>query len=239
MSAPTVVLPNHLPQHLLSNWSRNAPRKTAELSNGLEELLADRQALSAWLSWIANDSTQRAQVARASYWHVNGFAKLVLYNTAHVRIRLHIWPAGDERLGESDPHSHRWSFASTVLTGDGLAISEQREAAIGVAHTRYIYDGRQLVTDGCAQLCDAGSYVLTEGDRYITQTRTVHTVKPLGRDLVATLLVQGPHTSSATLVYRPLGTPLPNETTNPMEGQEVRRLITEVNSRLAAEELSR
>lgn len=236
MSAPTVVLPDHFPQHLLSNWLLNAPRATAELSSGLEKLLADRQALSSWLSWIANDPTRRAQVARESYWHANGFAKLVLHNAEHFRIRLHIWPAGEERLGEPDPHSHRWSFVSTVLAGEGLAISEHREAPIGIEHTRYIYDGRELVTDGCAHLCDAGSYIVAKGDRYATRTETVHTVKPLGRGLVATLLVQGPHTSSSTLVYRLPGTPLSNQVTNPIEDQEVRSLITEVDSRLAAAE---
>lgn len=236
MSAHTAVLPDHFSQHLFSNWSLNAPRTTEELSSGLEKLLADRQALSAWLSWIANDSTQRAQAARASYWHANGFAKLVLYNVAQFRIRLHIWPAGDERLGEPDPHSHRWSFVSTVLAGEGLAISKQQEKPTGIEHMRYIYDGRKLVPDEPAHLREVVSYTVSEGECYPTCTETVHTVKPLGRDLVATLLVQGPRASPSTLVYRLPGTPLSNQAINPIEDQEVRFLITEVNSRLAAAE---
>jgi hypothetical protein len=234
-----VVLPNHLPQTIFNSWSLNAPRTTTALSSGLAQLLADRRALSAWLSWLASDSIQRAHITRASYWHTNGFAKLVLHNATHFRIRLHVWPAGDKRLGESDPHSHRWSFASAVLTGDGIAISEQREAATGIPHTRYLYDGRKLATDRCVQLCDVGSFIVAKDDHYATQTTTIHTVGPVGRDLVATLVLQGPHTSSSTHVYRPLGTPAPNEATKPMEDHEVQHLITEVNAHLLAQEPAR
>src|SRR5438552_2883438 len=90
------------------------PKSAVTTSPRLEPLAGNRNALAAWLAGF--DDPDRAEpVARCSYWHHNGFAKLVLRIADDHRVRLHVWPAGENRLGESNPHGHRWNFASTVV----------------------------------------------------------------------------------------------------------------------------
>jgi hypothetical protein len=201
LSAPTVVLPNH-PLTRLVDDRLALDTAPAGLADALELLLADRAALVGWLTALAADAHRCSWVTRRSYWHVNGFAKLVLHVGALGRIRLHVWPAGRDRLGEPDPHSHRWAFASTVLAGDGLDVVEFAEADTGAGpFTRYVYDGRDVTPDGRVHLRAERQYTVGTRDRYLTDTTVVHTVGPSGVDLVATLLVQGPHLSATTTVY--------------------------------------
>jgi hypothetical protein len=225
-----VVLPNHLP----GQPDRLAEsRDAADLLAALECLLADRSALIAWLRALIEDPEQLAGVVAGSYWHANGFAKLILHSTADFRIRLHVWPAGEGRRGEPDPHSHRWDFASTVLVGDGLAIVESTElpepnSDRGSTCTRYLYDGFELVDAGVAALAEDRRFQVLTGDRYITMTTTIHTVLPLGNDLVTTLLVQGPHLSSATAVYGTDLAPLVNRAGRRVDADDVAALISDV-----------
>lgn len=233
MSTSTVVLPSHLPGQVAERLP-DSP-SAADLADALELLLADPSALLRWLTSLVEQPERLAQVVAGSYWHANGFAKLVLHSAPNFRIRLHVWPAGEGRLGESDPHSHRWDFASTVLAGDGLEIAEFREAETGDddAVTRYVYDGFGLVPDIEVFLEDERGYDVLTHERYTTVTTTIHTVVPKGTDLVATLVVRGPHVSSATAVY---GTELDALVERPgrlIDAEDVRGLVTDVVATLA------
>jgi hypothetical protein len=231
LSIPPVVLPSHPTRQVADRLTGS--HSPQDLRAALDLLLDDRPTLVAWLRSVVADAEQLARVAAASYWHANGFAKLVLHAAPGFRIRLHVWPAGEGRRGEPDPHSHRWDFASTVLTGDGLAIVEsvellESDSDTDVACTRYAYDGFSLVPDMKVFLrCDRQFDVLTD-DRYTTVTTTIHTVAPKGNGLVATLLVQGPHVNPATAVY---GTDLDDPVDRPgrmIAADDVRALVTDV-----------
>lgn len=236
MSRPQVVLPSHPTRQVTDRLT--ASRGRDDLLAALELLLADRTALAAWLLSLVDDPDLLAGVVDASYWHQNGFAKLVLHRGAGFRIRLHVWPAGEGRQGESDPHSHRWDFASTVLAGDGLEIVEWDElfepvSATDMPLTRYVYDGFSLVPDMEVFLRADRQFDVRTDDRYTTVTTTIHTVVPKGNDLVATLLVQGPHVNPATAVY---GTDLDDPVDRPglrIAAQDVRELVTGVVATLA------
>jgi hypothetical protein len=230
-----VVLPSHPLAPVAGRLAGS--RAAADLLGALELLLRDRSALVDWLRSLVDDPERLSAVVAASYWHANGFAKLVLHDTPEFRIRLHVWPAGKNRRGEPDPHSHRWDFASTVLTGDGLDIVEseelrERRTPADLACTRYVYDGFEMVEDD-DQLKDVflheiHKFVVRQGNRYTTETATIHTVAPKGNDLVATLLVQGPHVSDATAVY---GTDLESLVNQPgrlIDAADVRELILAV-----------
>ena len=53
-------------------------------------------------------------VAARSYWHPNGYAKLVLADSPQGQTRLHIWT---ETGDGGDIHDHAWDYQSTVLAG--------------------------------------------------------------------------------------------------------------------------
>jgi hypothetical protein len=194
----------------------------ADLLVGLGLLVGERPALHDWLRAVADDP---APVAAVSYWHANGFAKLVLHCGTNCRVRLHVWPAGTDPRGEWDPHSHRWDFASTVLAGDGLDIVHYEEAVMGAPHTRYVYDGR-LVDDGQVLLAATGTSEVLRDKCYATTRDVIHTVDTRGDDLVATLLLQGPHVNDAAAVYRTDA--MPDRPSRPISADEVAQLVRHV-----------
>lgn len=170
----------------------------------LHGLVRDPIALCEWLKDCR--TTDRAtEIARRSYWHPNGFAKLVLHAGPAVRVRMHVWPAGSGRAGESNPHGHRWEFASTVLCGDGLSSTSYTESPDGCTYQRYCYVGGNLVGSlqpvGPARLVADGTRVIPTGGRYVVGLSDVHTIHPLGTALVATLVVQGPPRVDGAVVY--------------------------------------
>lgn len=197
----------------------------ADLSLLREVALATAEDPGAFLSWLGRlreDSAAALETARRSYWHPNGFAKIVLHSSSEpeFRIRLHVWPAvsGGVRLGESNPHSHRWEFASTAIVGEGLHMVEYRETNEGgQPYRRYRYgmDPRNtaaLRVDGTTRLIRTSSPHALVGQVYSCDTSVVHTVRPIGRALTATVVFQGPRRSSSTVVYREptLGDDQPN-----------------------------
>lgn len=225
MTRPQVALPGHPLLDAVGERLVRSKSSTPELLDALEVLLADPAALDDWLRSFHEDAA--AWVAEHSYWHSNGFAKLVLHHADQFRIRLHVWPAGLHRHGEPDPHSHRWDFASTVLAGDGLAIAEYAEADTGPAYTRNVYAGDGLVSAGSVHLRLHEPRIVSFSHRYATDISVIHTVEPLGTDLVATLLLQGPYRSASTFVYTAPGGRV-RRSERAIEPRDVKRLLAEV-----------
>lgn len=168
-----------------------------------------------WLAELRADPAAARDVAARSYWHPNGFAKLVLYSSdePEFRLRLHVWPAVTTglRLGESNPHSHRWEFASVVAVGDGMHMVEYVETEQGgKPYRRHRYgadpaDRAALVADGSVRLARTRSPHVYCGQTYSCDTAVVHTVVPIGTGVTATLVVQGPQLTPVTVVYREPG----------------------------------
>jgi hypothetical protein len=78
--------------------------------------LADSGARATLLVGIARSDHERRAIAARSYWHPNGFLKLVLRGrSGGEQLRLHVWP---ERVGDDDPHDHAWSYRSVVVAGE-------------------------------------------------------------------------------------------------------------------------
>jgi hypothetical protein len=174
----------------------------------------DPDAFGGWLETSFRDIEVARATAARSYWHPNGFAKLVLYTSTEpeFKIRMHVWSeSGSSRRGETNPHSHRWEFASTLITGQGILLPEYGEVVEGGEQfTRYRYgtnpaDPALLVDDGTVRLAKVRSSRLSRGGLYTCGTEVVHTAEPVGEQLTATLVVQGRHRTSTTAVFRSPG----------------------------------
>lgn len=190
---------------------RPAPVDVHHLTAAAQHAADHLENLASWLDDLRHDTAAVRSIAERSYWHPNGFAKLVLHTDVDHKLRLHVWPAGVGRLGESNPHSHRWDFASTVVAGAGLHMVEYTESDTRGSHyDRYRYgadpaDRAALVAAGSARLARLRSLHNRFGGVYSCDTDVVHTVAPIGDALTATLVVQGPQRTSSTVVYRPPG----------------------------------
>lgn len=174
------------------------------------QIRAARRELAAWLRDLVADQAAVAEIAKRSYWHPNGFAKIILHTSVdpEFRIRLHVWPRSETpSRGESNPHSHRWEFASYVLAGTGMHMVEFAEAAEGgKPYRRYRYgvdpaNPAALLSDGEVRLKRCGVPHVQKGDIYACDTSVVHTVRPIDAGLTATVVVQGPRRTPTTVVY--------------------------------------
>jgi hypothetical protein len=190
---------------------RPGPADVDQLRAAARHAAHNLGTVASWLDDLGQNDSAVRDLARRSYWHPNGFAKLVLHvsREPEFRIRLHVWPVvpAGPLVGESNPHSHRWEFASTVIAGNGLHMAEYRETEQGdKSYDRYRYgadpaDPAALLPDGAAPLTRTASPYVRYGQIYSCDTSVVHTVAPNTVGLTATLVVQGPHRSSSTVVY--------------------------------------
>ncbi|TNC22950.1 hypothetical protein FG385_23850 [Amycolatopsis alkalitolerans] len=189
------------------------PADTATLLRGARRVAEQPGRFISWLRNSGADEKWVRETVARSYWHPNGFAKLAVHVSGEpqFRLRLHVWPAvPGAPAGESNPHSHRWDFASTVLVGTGMHMVEYAESANGRPYDRYRYgedpaDPAALRADGHARLKKTGAPHVWRGGLYTCNTKVVHTVVPVDNGLTATVVVQGPHLTRSTVVYREPG----------------------------------
>jgi hypothetical protein len=194
-----------------------ADRKRLRLATAV--LRDDLTSVVALLDDLTSDPGRAATVARSSYWHSNGFAKLVLHRNTdpELSLRLHVW-TGDRPAPTVDYqniHNHRWAFGSVVLAG-ALDVDEFEETSDAadpkaLACNAYAYDAvadgasGQLRPLGIRALRPTGSASYEAGEMHLCDTRTLHTVTPVGSGLTATILVQGPAETGTALVYQQTG----------------------------------
>ena len=183
-----------------------------------------------------------AALGRNAYWHSNGFVKIKIIETPGFCVRLHIWPPGEHRLGEVDPHDHRWEFASWVAIGAG--IQERRFEVVadddsrGMPYARYAYGRKDGVSHlrpegGTSRLLETSVLHRKPGHVYSCPPDVLHTVAPVGDGLVATVVLQGPLLEKPTVVYR-----CPERTSAALQdsisARELDHLFAEVERGIAA-----
>lgn len=173
----------------------------------------------ALLSSITQSPTLLSQIAARSYWHGNGFLKVVLLDQGY-KLRLHIWFAGTSC--EENIHSHRWGFASHVLTGSlkselwADAANDDSAAALSYTQDRSLVhsDAATLLSDeylytakhqknkthvsahkqyvGTAHLKKLQNVTQTAGASYVMTPDQLHRINHPGEELVATVICTAP-----------------------------------------------
>ncbi|MCG3858828.1 hypothetical protein [Psychrobacter sp. Ps2] len=172
----------------------------------------------ALLSSIIHSPILLKQIAARSYWHGNGFLKVVLLDQGY-KLRLHIWFAGTSC--EENIHSHRWGFASHVLTGslkselwtdaandDSTALPYISELPLDDSHTptllsdEYLYTAKHQANEthvaahkqyvGTAHLKKLQNVIQTAGASYVMTPDQLHRINHPGEELVATVICTTP-----------------------------------------------
>jgi hypothetical protein len=195
----------------LAKAAVSAP-EVADLIRVAEDLRSNPAPLLDTVAEIAVDERRRQEVVRRSYWHPNGFAKVKLLEYPEYSLRLHVWPAGKDRRGDMNPHSHRWSFASWLILGHGVMETYFAETNAadpdGTGYERYRYRRQRWVPD-LRQRKDVHLRAIEQveqppGSIYSCTTDVIHTVDPIGNDLLVTAVVQGsPEVKTASVYVRP------------------------------------
>lgn len=175
-------------------------------------------SMTSLLSSLIQSPELLAKIAARSYWHGNGFLKVVLLDQGY-KLRLHIWFAGTSC--EENIHSHRWGFASHVLTGslkselwadaanDDLSVSpcvlnthSTNRQALTLQTKEYVYtakhqSGHTPVSAhkkyiGSARLKKLQNITQTAGASYLMTPDQLHRINHPGQELVATVICTAP-----------------------------------------------
>lgn len=177
-------------------------------------------------------------IAARSYWHPNGFVKLVL--TADPRagqLRLHIWP---EPPTTDDIHGHAWSYESIVLTGE-LTEVVYRESRPGEGQPmwRHSYGGIgqrrfALLDPTPVYLAQAsGPFVHAPGDESGGSRSHIHRFIA-SRTPAATMLRVGPVLATSSAVYRLTAEPQQIVAPRAATGADVRDWVAFLTERIDA-----
>ncbi|MDQ2707951.1 MAG: hypothetical protein M3Z25_10070 [Actinomycetota bacterium] len=196
------------------------------------------------LRFLLSHPDELETIARESYWHRNGFARVKIVERHGVWVRLHVWPAGENRVGDVDPHGHRWDFASWVAAGQGITetyFTQTDEAdSEGSRYVRLDYDRETgsgyLSQQGPAWLRRCGWRWRAAGEVYGCPVGVLHTVAPQGDDLVATVMMQGPVIARAAEVFRTDDQPSESSDApeRPITANELRHLFGAVEAAIRA-----
>jgi hypothetical protein len=77
--------------------------------------VVDDSLMPARLDALLRSRSSREAVAERSYWHPNGFLKIVFAGASGTeQLRLHVWP---DVPRHDDVHDHAWPYWSIVLAG--------------------------------------------------------------------------------------------------------------------------
>jgi hypothetical protein len=211
------------------------------LLDAVNRLRARPSLLRSHLALLLGCERCLERVAARSSWHENGFARVRLVVRGGYSVRLHVWPAGSDARGDIDPHGHRWEFASWVAVGAGVDetyFEEDRDNPHAASYTRCAYgyvDGQRTLTAlDEARLCEQDPIRRSSGSTYACVRDVIHTVVPLGRELVATVVVQGPVLSEKTHVY--LAPTRSDASHRRMSTDELRKLLEGVSALLPTDD---
>lgn len=159
------------------------------------------------------DEDKLNEIASKSYNHVNGFSKIVLFESKDrlVKIRLHLWQPNYKRGNLSDLHDHRWSYLSIPIIG---GVKEKRFSEVefskrvgGQKKVRYEcfsrgdtewlnLEGYQIVS-----LLEKNDTIHEIGKIYFCEAGEIHQIEPLSLPSATIVITFHPIKNSAR-VYR-------------------------------------
>ncbi|MBL7781949.1 MAG: hypothetical protein JNM22_12080 [Saprospiraceae bacterium] len=153
---------------------------------------------------ILNNEMLCNQIAANSYFHYNGFDKIILYESEVCKLRLHIWWGSNIEYKEN-VHDHRWNFASWIVKGKYINEIYTDNDNFGNVFSEYHYKPRDrkekqsypLEFIRQTKLKKDRIEELSEGMITKCETGTLHRVKPITGINTVTLFLQ----SSSVLSY--------------------------------------
>lgn len=204
----------------------DGPLQRSRSSRLGRELRREHADLRARLAVIMGSASLLEAIAESSYWHPNGFAKLVLDQRRFVgEVRLHIWPRHPH---DEDIHGHSWTYRSTVLAGELTEVA-YRECGPGEGdpmwrHSYRRVKGRQFAFGSASPVhlaavggeAEHGVGAVSGGTRHHVH-RFYASVTP-----AVTLLRVAPSATWTSSVYRPTPEPPPVTTPQPTTIGDVR-----------------
>jgi hypothetical protein len=185
-------------------------RKYAEQGSDALESAVDEIVQLGYLAEYLHDLLEGPKSSYASqfpvgYRHPNGFTKIRLAELSDYgwAIRLHVWA---EQSADDNIHSHRWKFASRILSGSLIEETYDITAEAGEYAKYYCapsVQGRYSLS--FQHNCDVrpvGRDLYQPGASYARDAKTLHMAFADSTSRVVTLFVQGSEQATFTTVIR-------------------------------------
>ena len=196
--------------------------------------IAQHGYLAEYLHKLLEGDVTDTDAPPVAYQHPNGFTKIRLASLSDSgwSVRVHVWT---ERSSDRDVHSHRWNFASRVLSGN---LTEKRYQLIrgtgGWEMYRCAPSVMGLYSLQLERECDirlVSEDLYRTGGSYQRDADILHTAHSGSGSPTVTIFVQGSERTSFTTVVRPADARASRYMAAPMcSSLELARLLREVVS---------
>ncbi len=189
----------HGPIELLSNIISDAVDSTPEEALlDINQAVANPLILSILIRRILNDGMLSSELLNNSYYHENGFHKIVLLSGRNFKLRLHHFGVSYKAPMENI-HDHRWPFASSVLYGhlnmELFKLTKTSEKAEELYH--FIYDSDKksgsysTELKGKSFLRKENTRTFNAGESYLMLPDELHRIKNNHGEESITLIITG------------------------------------------------
>lgn len=160
-------------------------------------LLSQADHFQALITNLLGDTDSVKAIQAASYYHKNGFDKIVLLSGKNFKLRLHhFYPPGQKQPMEN-VHDHRWDFSSSILFGDmGMKIYKEDvngdDLRYGYLYSpvkggKYSPKFQDMIRVQCTE-----NRRYAAGQHYFMPNDIMHRITDMGQQGCITLMMTGP-----------------------------------------------
>lgn len=147
---------------------------------------------------LTSSQTELGEVASRSYYHNNGFFKILLIDKRpKYSIRLHVWP--EHPFQECDVHNHPWDMSGLVLNGSyewpiyTLEREQEESGCLELYECRYLkdYSGHSFHKKGSVELIEADTVFLQKGEIFRLPSMQYHSVTKGNSEPADSIVITG------------------------------------------------
>lgn len=172
-------------------------------------------------------------VISKSYYHKNGFDKVVLFEGKNFKVRVHNFHPSTTSKAMEHVHDHRWAFASTILRGsfESEFFAETPSGDEGLISYRYFSDKSKgsfsVQRLGNARLARISTVKYEQGDTYLLGTDELHRICRVSSEGATSVIITGKARRETCKLYSK--SPFQGEVSN-LQKLEERPVLSIINS---------
>ena len=203
----------------------------------INKVLSSPANLSLIIRKILGDSAAFRKVGKESYYHENGFHKIVILSGKNFKLRLHHFGA-QAKIPMENIHDHRWAFASSILTGSlkmDLFKADDNEGE-QLIHYQYnsIKTNGKYSTDviGSAKLKVIETKEFIAGQQYLMTCEDLHRILNKAGEESMTLILTGKPENVTCNLYARKAIEDNEKSTIPYEKKQLKRMLVQISEKI-------
>lgn len=214
-----------------------AERGSDALESAVNEIVQHGYLAEYLHDLLGDPKSSYADQSPVGYRHPNGFTKIRLAALSDYgwAIRLHVWA---EQSADDNIHSHRWKFASRILSGN--LIEETYDITAGAGEYAKYYCAPSIQGRYSLEFqhnCDVRPVrrdLYQPGASYARDAKTLHMAFTDSTSRAVTLFIQGSEEATFTTVIRGPGSDVSSNVVAPRCSKtELKELLQEVAGLIA------